>query len=155
MFEDSVDAFIQRWHPFVVPVRIFPKVEGSPLFECQAGGVILSLLERTGPYESVAGEARVIINATTLIVEQVEPAPGGLEVLAISQIRALGQVVVRNGNSLVVDVGIPIVLGVHDPLPNTIEEGITIRFDSVPPLHGFVVPFAPQRAAPIDEEQLI
>lgn len=140
MIEDSPDAFIQRWRGHAAEVQIFARTEGSPLLECMAGGAIVQLLDRTGPYVAGPGRRRVILNA---MVERLEPAADAgpaLEVDGLGALRGRGRVVERDGALAVVDCGVPVVvalLGDGNEAPAT---GDQVAFEVLPPVHGFVVP---------------
>lgn len=81
MIEDSVDAFVTRWRGHAAEVELFPRHEGSPLFECRAGTAVLQLFERTGPYLWRPGAGRVIIHPVTDHLEVVsgEAAPASAD----------------------------------------------------------------------------
>ncbi len=64
-FEDSIESFISQWKPYAASVTLFSRTEGNPLLECGAAGKIFHVLERTGPYGVVPGNAKVIVNAMT------------------------------------------------------------------------------------------
>lgn len=154
MFEESPEAFMARWRPFATDVQLFPHTEGSPLLECGVAGAVVQVLERTGPYRSTPGPARMILNATAETLEAVpddvpaEQRTRLLETVGISRVRVQGRVLSREGNMVVVDAGAPLVVGVHGALPTGVAAGDTVRFEALPPLHGFVLPRAPAAAAP-------
>ncbi len=109
--EDSVDGFIQTWKSFSTRVRLFPKVEGSPLLECQVTNSILHLLDRTGPYASTSGEVEVIINATGVIHAWQSTGAREFEVKTISHLKGTGEVLAISNYIMVVDIGLPLVFG--------------------------------------------
>ncbi|HEX7004502.1 MAG TPA: hypothetical protein VF168_09990 [Trueperaceae bacterium] len=140
MFEESPDGFISRWRQHAAAARVFSRTEGLPLLEVEAGGAILQVLERTGPYLAQPGEANVIINPTARTVELHGSGKMSVEVAGIGRMSACGQIIYRDDPFLVVDVGAPVVLGVIEPLPDGAVAGAWVSFESIPPIHGFVVP---------------
>jgi len=140
MIEDSPEVFVQRWRAFAAEVQLFARTEGSPLLECMVDGVILQLLDRTGPYVAPPGRHRVILNP---MVERLIGADGegkGLEVTGLGQLRGSGRVILGEGRVTVVDCGVPMVIGVLDDGAAPFEEGRFVRFEGLPPVHGFLVP---------------
>ena len=122
-----------------MPVVVFPNTEGSPLLECQAGDVILSLLERTGPYTTLPGRASAIINVTAGEVAPSEYPVRRLEVPSVSQVVVSGLVLSREDQFLVIDAGIPLVVGVQGSVPESVSAGDWVTFEGIPPIHGFIV----------------
>ena len=145
MFEESPDGFISRWRTHAARARVFSRTEGLPLLEVEAGGAILQVLERTGPYLASPGEAQVIINPTAVSVQVHSNGKRSVEVAGIGQMRGCGQVTLRDDPFLVLDVGAPVVLGVVEELPAEAVPGAWVSFEAIPPIHGFVVP-EPKRA---------
>lgn len=145
MFEDSVDTFIVRWRPFTADVRLFGRVEGNPLIECEVAGTILQVLERTGPYRAFPGGARMILNFTADRLELMAPGRKQIEATGLSAARVEGVVLLREDNMVVVDAGAPLVVGVHEPLDDEVAAGDSVSFDALPPIHGFLVPAEPRR----------
>ncbi len=140
MFEDSPDAFIARFKPFASEVEVFSRVEGSPLLELRVGDTIVQVLERTGPYLATPGMARIIINP---MADAVTVAGGGitaLEATGLSRLHGSGLVVATEDRVLVVDVGVPLVIGLGSEIADTIASGDWVTFDTVPPIHGYLVP---------------
>lgn len=141
MFEDSPEAFISRWQKHAAEAQLFPHREGSPLIECRTGGAILQLFERTGPYLARPGKLRVIVHPVT--DELVRVGEGGaapeLTSTGISRITAAGRVVAVADRMVVVDAGAPLVVGVLSELPAGLAVGELVRFESLAPVHGFVV----------------
>ncbi len=141
VFEDSPEGFVARWRAYSVEAELFAKTEGHPLIECRIGDSVLQLFERTGPYLSKAGEARLIINPT---VDRLEASAfaltPGVEVAAVSAISASGTVLEVDGRTAVVDAGLPLVVYSLDPLPPDLVKGAAVSFESHAPVHGFVVP---------------
>jgi hypothetical protein len=141
MIEDSPESFIQRWRAFAADVQLFARTEGSPLLECMANGVIVQLLDRTGPYIAGPGRHRVILNPTVERLTGVEPGAEGasLEVTGLGELRGAGRVIGGEGRLTVVDCGVPLVVSVMDEAAERFEDGSLVRFEGVPPVHGFVV----------------
>ena len=110
------------------------------MLEVEAGGAILQVLERTGPYLAVPGEAKVIINPTASSVEVHPNGKRSVDVAGIGKMRGCGLVIHREEPFLVLDVGAPVVLGVLEPLPDAAVPGTWVSFEAIPPIHGFVVP---------------
>lgn len=148
MFEDSVETFIVRWRPFTTDVRVFGRVEGSPLLEVDVAGTILQVLERTGPYRAHPGKARMILNFTADRLEVANAGRKQIEVSGISKARVTGVVLLREENMVVVDGGVPVVVGVHEPLDDHVAAGDVVAFEGLPPIHGFLVPFSAKASGP-------
>lgn len=156
MFEESVESFIVRWRPFTADVRLFGRVEGNPLLECEVAGAILQVLERTGPYRAAPGRARMILNVTTDTLELAPAARKSIEATGISAARVTGTVILREGNMMVVDGGAPVVTGVHDPIPDGIAAGDFVSFVAIAPIHGFLVPTEPRgRQSDVPKDELM
>ena len=141
MIEESPESFIARWRRFAADVEMFAHTEGSPLLECRAGGTVLQLLERTGPYLTRPGLAKVIINPVAERLERVAEADASasLESRGLSDIVAVGRVVAHEGQIVVIDAGVPLVAYVRsweEPAPG---DGEFVRLASDGPVHGFVL----------------
>ncbi|MEX2536511.1 MAG: hypothetical protein WD273_13020 [Trueperaceae bacterium] len=155
MFEESPDGFISRWRSHAAFVQIFSRTEGLPLLELEAGGAIFQVLERTGPYLAPPGNAKAIINAT---VDSVEIHTGGrkfVEAASIGHMRGCGIVTLREDPFLVLDVGVPLVVGFQGRVAAEVMPGVWVSFEALPPIHGFVlheprstVPRGPEGEAP-------
>ena len=139
MFEESTDGFISRWRNYATPVRVFSRTEGLPLLELEAGGAIFQVLERTGPYLAPPGKTKAIINPTANSVQVHSGGKKSVDVTGIGQISGCGTILFREDPFLVLDVGAPIVLGVQEPLPEGAVPGAWVSFESIPPIHGFVL----------------
>ena len=138
-FEDSIEGFILQWKPYAATVQLFSRTEGNPLLECGAAGKIFHVLERTGPYQVGPGSARIIVSAAAERVEKAAETRKRLEVTGLSKIHAQGPVLLRQQRTVVVDAGVPLVVGVFAGLPDDVAAGDWLEFTSLPPLHGFVV----------------
>jgi hypothetical protein len=138
VLEDSVDSFIAEWRRYAVTAWLYSRVEGSALLECEVNGRIFHLFERTNPYASPAGKARLIVHgvAEGLTVGEGEPS---FEVLGPSRLRLGGRVSRVSGELLVIDVGFPVVVGLLGPGPGRLEPGDYAVLETLPPLHGFVI----------------
>ncbi len=138
MVEDSPEGFIAAWKPYAAEVLVFSRVEGSPLLECMAAGKVMQVFERTAPYQAPPGPVALILNPTALQLE-VSAAGKDLQVLGISRIRAVGEVLARQHNVVVVEVGVPLVVVVEQQPDPDIQPGSYVAFESVPPIHAFVL----------------
>ncbi len=141
MFEDSPEAFVSRWQRHAADVELFPHREGSPLLECRAGDAILQLFERTGPYLSRPGRQRTILHPVTTELELLPDGSAAPELTTtgISSLIATGTVVTVEGDVVVIDAGVPLVVGVAGELPAGLVPGRLVRFVGAAPVHGFVV----------------
>lgn len=139
MFEESVESFITQWRPYAADVTLFAHTEGSPLLECGAGGVIFGVFERTAPYAAHSGPAKLILHLSAEQLNPCEARSGRLEVVGPSQLRATGLIVLRQGQLVVIDAGVPLVVGSFTPLPDTLAAGDWVEVSGLPPVHGFLV----------------
>lgn len=140
MFEESVESFIAQWRPYAAKVQLFAHVEGSPLLECGAAGVIFGVLERTGPYLSHPGAAQLILHPVTEAVVKTNVHERSLKVTGLSQLQVQGVVLLRRGSMVVVDAGVPLVTGSFSALPDDVAAGDWLSFETLTPVHGFLVP---------------
>ncbi len=140
MLEESVENFIIRWKPYLTTVHVHSWVEGSPVFECSIQDTILHVFERTGPYNKVVGKNNLIINPTTKSFKEPSTTKKQLLITEISQIHVRGVVLHREKYFCVVDAGIPLVVSSLDPVPDFVGNGEWVEFDSLKPVHAFVVP---------------
>jgi hypothetical protein len=138
MLEDSVESFITRFRPFATEVELLPHLEGSPLLECLVAEKVLHLMERTGPYLTRAGKVRLIINPMTKVVEKQASSGKWLKIPALSSLEAQGVVLESDGQVLVVDAGVPLVVSVLEDSVR-VAQGDWVSFSSLAPVHGFVV----------------
>jgi hypothetical protein len=139
MFEESPEAFIARWRAYAAPATIFSRVEGDPLLEFATAGVILQALDRTGPYTAGVAPALLLINP---VAEQVRIQAGSeesIDVTGIARARVRGRIIHREDPFLIVQAGVPFVLGVLAELQPELQEGVHVEFDIQPPLHAFVL----------------
>jgi len=148
MFEESVESFVTQWKPYAADVHLFSRVEGSPLLECLAGGVIFRVFERTGPYAAGVGRAQLIVHPLTERVQKLGTAQRALKVTGLSKLHAQGLVLLRRGNMVVVDAVIPLVTGSFGDLPDDVAAGDWLEFESLAPVHGFVLPKVRQTLPP-------
>lgn len=138
MFEESIDDFISRWLRYAVAIQLFPHLEGSPLLECQAGAAIIQIFERTGPYLSLPGPAKAILNPMVAGLELVEGGQKELTVTGVSRVQGTGLIIDRETPMVVVDTGILLVIGVQQ-LSDDLGIGDWVAFEAIPPIHGFIV----------------
>lgn len=138
--EESPEAFVERWREHAVDAVLFPRPEGVPLLECEVGGTVIQVFERTGPYLSRPGPAKLIVNPTTAALVPAGPAElPRVETRGLSRLAAVGTVVRREGRVVVVDAGVPLVVAVEGALPAGVGPGSLVAFESEAPVHGFVV----------------
>ena len=139
--EESPEAFVARWRGYAADAELFARPEGVPLVECRVGDAVIQVFERTGPYLSRPGRARLIVNPTADAVSVADPARRpGVESLGLSRLAATGRVVRRDGPVIVVDAGgVPLVVGLTAAPPPEVREGALVTFESQAPVHGFVV----------------
>jgi len=140
VLEESVENFIVRWKPYLTNVQLHSWVEGSPLLECSIQDTVLHLFERTGPYSKVVGKNNVIIHPTTTAFKQPSTMQKHLHITDISQLHARGVVLHREKHFCVVDAGVPLVVACMDTIPDFVGEGEWVEFDSLKPVHAFIVP---------------
>ena len=141
MVEESPESFISKWRRHAAQVELFAHTEGSPLLECGFGDVVMQLFERTGPYQSRPGAALVIINP---VIEELRVMSGPqqaphVESVGLSRIRLIGTIVERDGRSLVVQAGVPLVVSSLTGLPEEARVGAEVSVTSIAPVHAFVV----------------
>ncbi len=139
MIEDSPEAFVQRWRKFATTGRLFAHTEGSPLLECQVGNVIIQTLERTGPYLSRPGPARLILNAMVERLELSAEATKELEVTGLGRLRGRGEVSVLDDDMVVLDCGVPLIIGVLARDADMPALGTYASFVALPPVHLFLL----------------
>jgi hypothetical protein len=142
--EDSIESFIAQFKPYAATVQLLSKVEGSPLLECVAGQKVLHLLERTGPYTSRPGKAQVILNPMAESLQKTDLAEKSFTITAVSRLKAHGLVLERSENVVIIDAGIPLVVSLFNDT-HQVNLGDYVKFESLPPIHGFVVPKEEQR----------
>lgn len=154
MIEESLESFVTQFKPYAVTTELLGRTEGSPLVECVIRDKIVHFLERTGPYLSTPGKHNVIIN--TLIERSIkaQESTKSFDSPAISQLKATGLVLEHHGESLVVDVGVTFIVSCFDGFED-VAVGDWIEFESVPPVHGFVLPKLPTKAQQrLDEDSI-
>ena len=139
VIEESVESFILQFKPYAADVEILPHIEGSPLLECLVAGKILHLMERTAPYISVAGRAKVILNAVSESVSATEETTKAFSAPVLGRLKAQGVVLEREQRVLVIDASVPLVVSSFSDIPPEIAPGDWIKFESLAPIHGFVM----------------
>jgi hypothetical protein len=137
--EESVEGFIAQYRPYAVTVELLPKTEGSPLLEVVANQKVLHLLERTSPYQAKPGKAQVIVNPMTETLQRSPEAVKSFMVPALSKMRVQGVVLELFPNVVIVDAGVPLVVTLLSDLSEDIALGDYISFESLSPIHGFVI----------------
>lgn len=144
--ESSEQEFTSRFAAYAAQGTLYAGREGSPLLEFAAGGRVLYLFDRNGPYAASPGPARVIVHGVL--------APGGLErlpespdpqrpeeklaVVGISALEGQGRVLVASRQVWVVQARVPLVLAAWSEVAH-VHEGDWVSFRTLAPLHGFVV----------------
>jgi len=142
MIEISPEEFKERHRQYAASGLIYPQPEGSPLLEFAAGGRVLYLLDRCGPYSVKPGPAQVIVNGVLSRCERLPDEHGAesLTVVGVSSLEGVGQVLERprgGAPTLVVRARLTLVLNAHAPLEG-VNPGDWISFATEAPLHGFV-----------------
>ncbi|GAA5513471.1 hypothetical protein Dcar01_02209 [Deinococcus carri] len=145
MLESSETEFASRYAAFAAQGQLYPQREGSPLLEFAAGGRVLYLFDRTGPYSGRPGPARVVVHgildlAGTRVLppEEAAQAPEALTVVGISSVEGTGEVLHAGPHVWVVRSRVPLVLAAFEALP-PVQAGDRVAFRTLPPLHGFLV----------------
>ena len=144
MLEDSVENVVLQWKTYAATVKIYPKTEGSPLLECFANNQVFYLFERTSPYESSVGTRQVIINPVAKHLQLTNETKKEINTIDISALEATGLIIYRGKHMVVVDAGLPLVVGYTEPLPDEIVTGEWLELTTIRPIHGFVVPMVRQ-----------
>lgn len=146
MIELSPEEFTQRHRQYAAEGLIYPQTEGSPLLEFVAGGRVLYLLDRCGPYAARPGAARVIVNGMLSRWERSQSEHESLNVVGVSGLEGVGQVLERlrgGAPTVVVQARLKLVLNADQALAGQVLDGLNpgdwIRFATEPLLHGFVI----------------
>jgi hypothetical protein len=144
--EDSVEGFMSQYKPYAAMVEVLPKTEGSPLLEVVANQRVLHLLERTAPYTGKPGQGQVIVNPMAQTLIKSSEAVKNLAVPALGKLRAQGIVLEVFPDTAIIDAGVPLVVSLVEKFPETIALGDYVSFESLSPIHGFVVQKEEQRS---------
>lgn len=139
--ESSERDFAARFAPYAAHGLIYPQPEGSPLLEFVAGGRVLYLFDRSGPYAAQPGPARVVVHGVLQpgSVERASPERGEtLSVQGVSALEGCGQITHVLGRAWVVRARLPLVLAAFEELPE-VSAGQWVTFRTLAPLHGFIV----------------
>ena len=139
--ETSEQEFADRFAAYAATGELYPQREGSPLLEFVAGGRVLYLFDRCGPYAARPGPARVVVHgmldpAQTAVLGG--SAEESLSVQGVSALSGCGQVLEASRRVWVVQARVPLVLAAFESLP-PVRAGNWVRFVTLPPLHGFVL----------------
>ncbi|MFC4454638.1 hypothetical protein [Deinococcus sonorensis] len=138
MLETTPEEFIQRHVAHAARGLVYPQPEGSPLMEFAAGGRVLYLFDRTGPFSQRPGEASVIVHGILNRWAPAEVQAEQLSVVGVSALEGVGRVLERpRPHTAVVQARLPLVLSSFGPLP--VQVGDWISFGTEAPLHGFLV----------------
>jgi len=154
MIEESLENFITQYKPYAVNAELLGHTEGSPLIECVVQDKVLHFLERTGPYLSTPGKHNVILNPVIKTYSEATEPTKHFESNAISQLKATGLVLENQDKSLIVDVGVNIVLSSAEGFEG-VATGDWISFESLAPIHGFVLPKLPSKNQQRSDEDSI
>jgi hypothetical protein len=144
--EESVEGFISQFKPYAATVEVLPKTEGSPLLEIVVSQKVLHLLERTAPYQSKPGKAQIILNPMTKALEKSAESVKAITVPGVSKMHVQGVVLELSSQTAIVDAGVPLVVTLLEDISNDIALGDYIQFDSLRPVHGFVLQKEEQRS---------
>jgi hypothetical protein len=144
--EESVEGFISQFRPYAATVEILPKTEGSPLLEIVVIQKVLHLLERTAPYQSKPGKAQIILNPMVNTLEKSPESVKTITVPALSKMHVQGVVLELHAQTAIVDAGVPLVVTMLEDMPDDIALGDYIQFDSLRPIHGFILQKEEQRS---------
>lgn len=139
--ESSEGEFTTRFAAHAAEGLLYPQREGSPLLEFSAGGRVLYLFDRNGPYAAAPGPARVIVHGVLEEFTRLAPEDAAEEALTsvgISQVEGRGQVVAVQRSVCVVQARLPLVLAAFTALP-ALAPGDWVAFRTAPPLHGFTL----------------
>lgn len=144
--EESVEGFISQFKPYAASVEVLPKTEGSPLLEIVVSQKVLHLLERTAPYGSKPGKAQIILNPMTNGLQKSTEGLKTITVPGVSKMHVQGVVLELSPQTAIVDAGVPLVVTLLETVPEDITLGDYIQFDSLRPVHGFVLQKEEQRS---------
>jgi hypothetical protein len=139
VLEHSVIEFVERWKHQAANVTLYPNTEASLLLEVQVGGRVLYLMDRTGPYNIGSGPARVIVHPVAETVIHSDAHDEMLQPIGVSRIEATGRVLEVEQGFVIVQARAPLVVGVFDDSWKRVTVGQMVSFESLEPLHGFVL----------------
>lgn len=139
--ETSEQEFARRYADYAASGELYPQPEGSPLLEFAAGGRVLYLFDRCGPYAARAGQARVVVHGILNLSELEllpQPAEERLTVEGVSAVWGTGEILEVERRTWVVHARVPLVLSAFESLPPA-RAGDWVNFVTLPPLHGFLI----------------
>lgn len=141
--ESSETEFASRYAAWAAVGQVYPQREGSPLLEFSAGGRVLYLFDRSGPYTVRPGPAKLVVHGILdLGATELRPIPESgreeLTVVGISGLEGIGEVLDVSRRSWVVRARLPLVLSSFTPLPDA-RPGDWVAFRTLPLLHGFAI----------------
>ncbi|PTA67635.1 hypothetical protein [Deinococcus arcticus] len=141
--ETSEREFTARFAAYAASGILYPQREGSPLLEFAAGGRVLYLFDRTGPYAARPGPAQVVVHgvldlAASEVVAGDGDAQEQLHVVGVSGVEGRGRVLAAERGVLVVQARLPLVLAALGASLSA-RPGDLLAFRTLPPLHGFLV----------------
>lgn len=145
ILESSEAEFASRFAAFAAEGELYPQPEGSPLLEFRAGGRVLYLFDRSGPYAGRPGRAQVLVHGILDREGTRRLEPDGLDglretlaVVSVSGVEGTGEVLKADAHTWVVRARLPLVLAAFEPLP-PVQPGDWVAFRTLPPLHGFLI----------------
>ncbi|MBB6098713.1 hypothetical protein HNR42_002148 [Deinobacterium chartae] len=139
VLENSVEEFVERFREYAAQGQLYPQPENAVLLEFAAGGRVLYLFDRTGPYTARPGEARVIVHGVLSELAPAEDLQESLFSSGVSQLEGVGQITELQRGFLIVRCRLPLVLGVLEDRMPEVRVGDWIAFKTLAPVHGFVV----------------
>jgi hypothetical protein len=139
VLEHSTIEFLEHFKAYAARVFLYPQIEASPLLEARVGGRVVYLFDRMGPYSAVNGEALMIVNPMVETVTVSETQEADLNVLGVSKLEGVGQVVAVEPNHVMLEARALLVIGVLDDSWRKVKVGDWLQFSSLEPVHGFFV----------------
>lgn len=156
MLEESVEGFVARWRAHAARGTAFARLEGSPLLEVALGETVVQLFERTGPYDAPAGPVRLVVHGVATRWSLDGSEGPSLAALGPARLRVSGRVVERDADVVVVDAGVPVVVGLMpaDDGPSLPEAGDWITCETLAPAQAFVIREPVRRAVASPDDQV-
>ncbi|ADV66247.1 hypothetical protein [Deinococcus maricopensis] len=145
--ESTPEEFAARFAAFAAQGVVYPQPEGSPLLEFTAGGRVLYLFDRSGPYAARPGPARVVVHGVARRWALSDAREEALGAVGVSAVEGVGVVLSVARQVLVVQARLPLVLGVLGGAAG-VSVGDWVAFETEPPLHGFLAEGVPARGTP-------
>lgn len=140
LLENSIEEFVERFREHAALGHLYPQTEGSVLLEFSCAGQVIYLFDRTGPYLRPFGDQVPVIVHPLLASWDFSPEQvASLATPRISAIHGVGQVSHLYRGFVVVNSLFPLVFGILEDQMPKLAVGDWIRFESLAPVHGFVV----------------